>query len=175
MNPKQPRTPCKACGKDPARPSYGYCSNRCQREHELTGWIKEWVYGASTLSSRIVKRILIRFYGEKCSSCSWAERNPVSGKVPVEMEHRDGNYRNNHYSNVCLLCPNCHSLTPTFRALNWGNGRESRRKASVAQSAQQVTCNHPFTSSTLVAGSNLFKEFYMTSEADPRRASHEGE
>jgi predicted HNH restriction endonuclease len=44
----------------------------------------------------------------------------------VEVEHIDGNWRNNQPSNLTLLCPNCHSLTPTYRALNWGRGREYR-------------------------------------------------
>lgn len=155
MNAKHPRTPCKNCGEDPARPGYVYCSNQCQRDHQLKGWTKGWLSGVATLSSKTVKRILIQLCGEKCSRCDWAERNPVTGTVSIELEHKDGNYRNNHKSNVCLLCPNCHSLTTTFRALNWGRGRESRRKASVAQLAQQRTCNASSTSSTLVAGSNF--------------------
>ena len=32
-----------------------------------------------------------------------------------------------HIENLKILCPNCHSLTPTFGALNKGNGRELRR------------------------------------------------
>ena len=47
------------------------------------------------------------------------------GKLPVdefgrtyEIHHIDGNHYNNEESNLQLLCPNCHSLTPTFGALN---------------------------------------------------------
>lgn len=31
-------------------------------------------------------------------------------------------------NNLILLCPNCHSLTPTYKALNKGNGRHNRMK-----------------------------------------------
>ncbi len=65
--------------------------------------------------------------GEKCTRCGWNERHPVTGKLPIEVEHIDGNWTNNDPSNLTLLCPNCHALTSTFRALNRGKGREKRR------------------------------------------------
>lgn len=37
-------------------------------------------------------------------------------------------YDNNDTTNLELICPNCHSLTLNFKALNIGNGRASRRK-----------------------------------------------
>jgi hypothetical protein len=46
--------------------------------------------------------------------------------VPVEVEHIDGDWRNNRVENLKLLCPNCHALTATFRALNRGRGRAKR-------------------------------------------------
>jgi hypothetical protein len=45
----------------------------------------------------------------------------------VEVEHKDGNSENNAPENVCLLCPNCHSQTDTYKAKNKGKGRHSRR------------------------------------------------
>ncbi|GAC1388954.1 MAG: hypothetical protein NVSMB31_04020 [Vulcanimicrobiaceae bacterium] len=73
-----------------------------------------------------MRRALIYLLGEQCSRCGWKERHPLTGKVPIEVEHIDGNWRNNHPSNLTLICPNCHSLTPTFRALNKGRGRAAR-------------------------------------------------
>jgi RNase P subunit RPR2 len=70
-----------------------------------------------------VRRYLIEQGGERCSRCGWHERHPITGRVPLEIDHLDGNYANNSLSNVRLLCPNCHALTPTYRALNKGNGR----------------------------------------------------
>jgi predicted HNH restriction endonuclease len=44
------------------------------------------------------------------------------------LEHIDGNAYNNSESNLSLLCPNCHSQTPTYKAKNKGNGRVERRE-----------------------------------------------
>jgi len=60
--------------------------------------------------------------------CGWDKRNPLSNKIPIELEHIDGNSENNMLENLKLLCPNCHSLTPTYKALNTGNGRAFRRE-----------------------------------------------
>ena len=54
-----------------------------------------------------------------------------SGKIPLEIEHIDGNYLNNSESNLILLCPNCHSLTATYKGANRGNGRKARKKYSL--------------------------------------------
>ena len=75
---------------------------------------------------RIIKKYLIWKFGEQCSRCGWAERHPKTGKVPVEVEHIDGNFANNVLTNLVLLCPNCHSLTDTYRGLNRGKGRAER-------------------------------------------------
>jgi hypothetical protein len=102
------------------------CSKRCagkllnQRKWQI---IKENIEHGENTNAKYCKRYLIEQFGEKCQQCAWAERNLKSGKIPVELNHIDGNSENNIISNVNLLCPNCHSLTPTYRALNKGNGR----------------------------------------------------
>ena len=38
------------------------------------------------------------------------------GKIlTLEVEHKDGNHDNNKEENLQLLCPNCHSITATYR------------------------------------------------------------
>ncbi|MGP8100991.1 MAG: HNH endonuclease signature motif containing protein [Candidatus Cybelea sp.] len=73
-----------------------------------------------------LRRYLIRGFGESCTRCGWAQRNPVTKNVPIEVEHIDGDWRNNRLDNLTLLCPNCHALTSTFRGLNRGRGRAHR-------------------------------------------------
>ena len=56
--------------------------------------------------------------GNKCTLCGWGEKNPVTNSVPLEVNHIDGDAFNNSPDNLQIVCPNCHSLTPNFRALN---------------------------------------------------------
>ena len=46
----------------------------------------------------------------------------------LELEHKNGNSNDNSLENVCLVCPNCHSQTPTYKGRNKGNGRYMRRE-----------------------------------------------
>ena len=78
------------------------------------------------LSNAALRRHFIDLYGAKCMKCSWCEVHPITGTVPIELNHIDGNAENKKASNLELLCPNCHSLTPNYRALNKGNGRSQR-------------------------------------------------
>lgn len=47
--------------------------------------------------------------------------NKFTNIIPLEVEHMDGNYKNNEENNLILLCPNCHSLTATYKGANLNN------------------------------------------------------
>lgn len=119
-------THCLNCNKQLEDKQHKYCSNTCQHEYQTSDIYKKIENGDITLDYRHYKKYLIEKYGEKCMKCGWEERNPSTGNVPIELEHIDGNSENNNLSNLELLCPNCHSLTPTYKALNKGNGRHKR-------------------------------------------------
>jgi hypothetical protein len=57
-----------------------------------------------------------------CSIETWNDK-----PIVLELEHKDGNSENNRPENLCLICPNCHSQTETFKGKNKGNGRHVRR------------------------------------------------
>jgi len=116
--PKKPRQGCLNCGKETKRAVDKYCDNHCQNEHIYNLYISSWLQGqesggkkCGTVSNH-VRKYLIRNFGEKCSLCGWCEVNPHTGKIPLEVDHIDGDWRNNSPENLRLLCPNCHSLTP---------------------------------------------------------------
>ncbi len=53
-------------------------------------------------------------FGKKCRVCGQGEEW-MGRKLTLEWDHFDGNKKNETKGNLRLLCPNCHSQTPTFR------------------------------------------------------------
>lgn len=53
----------------------------------------------------------------QCSRCS-CDGNWQGGIIKLELDHIDGDNKNNEISNLRYLCPNCHALTDTYRGKN---------------------------------------------------------
>jgi hypothetical protein len=106
---------------------------RCQKEDEYRLFVRRWLDAevdgtkAYDVVSRHIRRYLKEKRAECCELCGWAERNPRTGRIPVHLDHIDGNARNNSAENVRYLCPNHHALTETYGNSNKGNGRAGRR------------------------------------------------
>ena len=66
-----------------------------------------------------------------CELCGWAQKRPLDGVIPVELDHINGDRRDNRLENLRILCPNCHSLQPTHRGLN--QKRASRASEGVLE------------------------------------------
>jgi len=68
-------------------------------------------------SHKLRKRLLKEgFFANKCMNCgrnTWLDR-----PIPLELDHINGNNKDNRLENPRLLCPNCHAFTPTYRGRN---------------------------------------------------------
>ena len=124
---------CLNCDKEiPNRNKY--CCLECQKEYEYKLYITDWRNGIKNgmrgqyQLSMYIKTYLLKKYNYRCSKCGWGEVNPYTQKIPLEIEHIDGNYENNSEEKLTVLCPNCHSLTSTYKGANLNHGRKSRNK-----------------------------------------------
>jgi hypothetical protein len=60
---------------------------------------------------------------QKCELCGWAKR-AASGHLPLEIDHINGDRTDNRLENLRILCPNCHSLTESYR---YRRGKSKKR------------------------------------------------
>ena len=55
---------------------------------------------------------------------------------PPANNNDENNNENNNEENLILLCPNCHSLTSTYKGANINYGRMSRKKYYIKEKNQ---------------------------------------
>ena len=114
-----------------------YCDNYCMNEHRYLQYIERWKNnleqgqkGASQTSSHI-RRYIVEKFNNRCQCCgAGSEWN--NKPITLQLEHLDGNSRNNTETNLSLLCPNCHTQTEFYGSRNNGRGRGSLLKENLA-------------------------------------------
>lgn len=76
------------------------------------------VVGSFYQSHKLRKRLIYeKLKEEKCEECGWAGKSE-DGRIPLELDHINGDKLDNRIENLRIICPNCHSLKLTHRGLN---------------------------------------------------------
>jgi hypothetical protein len=125
---------CLFCNKEHITKEYKagkFCNHACQQKFQTENRLSKWketgvIKNSSGNNPSWLRRYILDKQNYKCFRCGIVDWN--NEPLVLELEHKDGNGSNNLEDNLCCLCPNCHSQTPTYKAKNKGNGRPSRRK-----------------------------------------------
>lgn len=106
---------CKNCGIElkysPSQSKGIYCSRQCSAADR----IKE-KFEIDTSFTKGMGNHLKKLRGNKCEECGIEEWN--SKPITLQVDHVNGNRRDNRHTNLKILCPNCHSQTETFGVKN---------------------------------------------------------
>lgn len=89
--------------------------------------------GSDFQSFKLKKRLFREgLKSPQCEICGWAEQ-AKDGRIPVELDHINGDHDDNRLENLRILCPNCHGLQPTHRGKNqkYRRGGEIGRRATL--------------------------------------------
>jgi hypothetical protein len=125
---------CLNCGyKYTKRNKSKCCSKKCQIEWDYKAQIEKWKRGEhrgwegkSCKISPFIRKYLFIKYENKCGKCGWGEINKFTNKIPLTVNHLDGNAENCKEENLELICPNCHSLTHNYGSRNKNSKRKYR-------------------------------------------------
>jgi len=90
---------------------FSYNSNPSKIEKSRNTFKQKRDYTKAHISS--IKVWIKEDRGHKCEECGIEKW--LGKRLPMEIDHIDGNNKNNDLSNLKILCPNCHSQTPTWR------------------------------------------------------------
>ncbi len=124
---------CLYCGDKLSSTAKKFCNNNsCMHEYAYLLNVNSWLLNVYDFKDvmkcpEFIRDYLLDKYNNSCSLCGWKEVNPLLKRPILEIEHIDGNCMDHSYKNVTLLCPNCHTLTPTYRGLNINNPKRDKR------------------------------------------------
>lgn len=84
--------------------------NRGPRAKDISEYLIKGSHIKTThLKNRLIKEGMLKGVCKKCGINQW-----LGNDITLQLDHINGDNCDNRIENLRLLCPNCHSQTPTF-------------------------------------------------------------
>jgi 5-methylcytosine-specific restriction endonuclease McrA len=115
---------------------YGYRKNRIPTEDILAG--KHPEIATYKLKIRLIREGYLK---DECSICGWNKKPEGQEFTPYELDHINGNPTDHRLENLRIICPNCHSLTETYRFRRGKTNEAQGRKLLDANEANSTNGN----------------------------------
>jgi hypothetical protein len=112
-----------------------FCDNNC-RKGFLALKRKTKIESGNCSESHLLKEYIKQTNNDNCAICG---QLPTHNNLPLtlQLDHIDGNSDNNKLENLRLLCPNCHTQTPTFKSRNFKNTKRLKYARFYRRKIQQ--------------------------------------
>ena len=107
------------------------------------------------------KRIIDEQQG-KCAHCSLSEWRGV--KITLEIDHINGDNKDDRRENLEAVCPNCHSITPTFRSKNKRNVKKVTDEEAINALKTEISIRQALIKCGLTPKGGNYKRFSRLKE-----------
>lgn len=99
-------------------------TNFSKKTNDCEIFIENSSFSRQHLKERVIKNKLIKYECVKCKNKGeW-----FGIKLSLQLEHINGVNNDNRLSNLCFLCPNCHSQTDTYSGKKNKIAKKSKSK-----------------------------------------------
>jgi len=85
--------------------------------------VENSTYSNGNLKLRLIKENIFLYYCSMCGINEWQGK-----KLSLHLDHINGINNDHRINNLRFLCPNCHSLTPTYGSKNIKKSKPRNKK-----------------------------------------------
>lgn len=95
--------------------------------------IKESYYSSVALKNRLIQELNWESVCSVCGLDTWNGK-----RIPIELDHQNGDNRDNRLENLRLICPNCHAQTKNYKGRNT-QSYKNRKKYECSQCHKEIS------------------------------------